>query len=254
MKPSAGFTVDWWTLGFQTVNVIVLVWLLKHFFWAPVAKMIAQRQETARQVQADAEAQRTSAADALKQAAKTRAGFADERSGILATAEAEAGKTRDATLAHAKTEADALRAAAAAAIAADTQAATKAWEARSVRLGVDVAGRLAARLNGPAVQAAFLDWLVAAVGALPETARKAVAGQAADLEIVSATKLDDTAQAHASELIGRAFGGGPRIVYSTDPALIAGLELHAPHLVVTNSWRADLAQIEAALAPVAAVA
>ena len=36
-------TIDWWTLGFQSVNVAVLVWLLQHFFWRPVAAMIALR-------------------------------------------------------------------------------------------------------------------------------------------------------------------------------------------------------------------
>ena len=26
-------TIDWWTLGLQTINVAILVWLLKRFFW-----------------------------------------------------------------------------------------------------------------------------------------------------------------------------------------------------------------------------
>jgi F-type H+-transporting ATPase subunit b len=36
-------TIDWWTLGIQAVNVIILVWLLARFFWRPVAAMIEQR-------------------------------------------------------------------------------------------------------------------------------------------------------------------------------------------------------------------
>jgi len=28
-------TIDWWTLGLQTVNVAILVWLLQRFFWRP---------------------------------------------------------------------------------------------------------------------------------------------------------------------------------------------------------------------------
>ena len=34
-------TIDWWTLGIQAVNVVILVWLLGRFFWRPVAAMIA---------------------------------------------------------------------------------------------------------------------------------------------------------------------------------------------------------------------
>ena len=36
-------TIDWWTLGIQTVNVVILIWLLGRFFWRPVAAMIEQR-------------------------------------------------------------------------------------------------------------------------------------------------------------------------------------------------------------------
>jgi F-type H+-transporting ATPase subunit b len=31
-------TIDWWTLGLQAVNVLILIWLLGYFFWRPVAK------------------------------------------------------------------------------------------------------------------------------------------------------------------------------------------------------------------------
>ena len=67
------------------------------------------------------------------------------------------------------------------------------------------------------------------------------------LEAISATPLDPADQERYRELIGEAFGAHPQIAFKTDPALIAGLELHGPHLVVSNSWRADLAQILADL-------
>ena len=37
-------TIDWWTLGIQTVNVVILVWLLGRFFWRPLAAMNRRRQ------------------------------------------------------------------------------------------------------------------------------------------------------------------------------------------------------------------
>ena len=40
-------TIDWWTLGLQTINVLILIWLLAHFFWRPVAGMIEQRRAAA---------------------------------------------------------------------------------------------------------------------------------------------------------------------------------------------------------------
>jgi F-type H+-transporting ATPase subunit b len=49
-------------------------------------------------------------------------------------------------------------------------------------------------------------------------------------------------------MIEEAFGGSVRVVFKTDSDLIAGLELQTDHLVVANSWRADLAHILADLA------
>ena len=42
-------TFDWWTLGLQTVNIVILVWLLQRFFWAPIAGMIAERRAASQQ-------------------------------------------------------------------------------------------------------------------------------------------------------------------------------------------------------------
>jgi F-type H+-transporting ATPase subunit b len=236
-------TIDWWTLGLQTINVAVLVWLLQRFFWRPVAAMIEQRRATAQKTLADAQAKQDQAAAALAEIEKTRAGFAREREAILSAAHDAADQARTARLDEAAKEAAALQAAAKAAIADERAAADKAWTDRANRLAVDVAQRLAARLDGAAVRAAFLDWLLNTIRALPEPQRLAVAANGAALEAVSAALLEPGDQDRYRALIGEALGARPQIAFRADPALIAGLELHAPHWAVSNSWRADLGQI-----------
>ena len=240
-------TIDWWTLGFQTVNVVILVWLLKRFFWRPVAAMIEQRRTAAQKDLAEAETSRRKADDALAEIGRTRAGYAKEHEAILAAAHEEAERARTERLDQAAKEATSLEAAAKAAIGKEQLAAEKAWAERSSCLAVDIAERLAARLDGPAVRAAFLDLLLKSIGALPDPARQTVAANGAALEVISATPLDAADQDRYRKLIGDAFGSHPQITFKTDPALIAGLELHGPHLVVSNSWRADLTQILADL-------
>ena len=39
--------IDWWTLGLQTVNALVLIWLLAHFLFRPVVDAITARQKAA---------------------------------------------------------------------------------------------------------------------------------------------------------------------------------------------------------------
>jgi F-type H+-transporting ATPase subunit b len=241
-------TIDWWTLGLQTINVAVLIWLLGRFFWKPLAAMIEQRRATAVQILADAEAKRGESTAALTEIEKTRAGFADERGKILAAAHDDAEAARTARLAKAEAEAAALQAAATAGIEKDKQAADAAWSATASKLAVEIAQRLAARLDGPAVRATFLDWLVTEIQALPAAARKAVGVKGVVLEAISAAPIDPADQDHYGKVIGAAFGAKPQISFKTDPALIAGLELRSPTLVVSNSWQADLTHILADLA------
>jgi F-type H+-transporting ATPase subunit b len=240
-------TIDWWTLGIQTVNVVILIWLLERFFWRPVAAIIEQRRASAQGILVEAEAKRSEEIAALAEIERTRAGFAREREAILAAAHEAAEQTRTARLDEAAKEAASLEADAKAAIEKEKALAGKVWADRASRLSIEIAERLAARLDGPAIRATFLSWLLKEIRALPEPVRQAVSADGGLLEAISATPLAPADQERYRERISEAFGAPPQIVFKADPALIAGFELHGPHLVVSNSWRADLAQILADL-------
>ena len=236
-------TIDWWTLGIQAVNVVILVWLLQRFFWRPVAAMIEQRRATVQQILTEAETKRSQATGAFAEIERTRAGFDREREAIIAAAHEAADQVRKALLASAAKEAAAMEASARATIEKERNAAEKAWAERASRLAVEIAKRLVTRLDGPVVSAAFLDLLLQEIRMLPGPVRNALAGDGLVLEAISATPIQPADQERHRQLIGEAFGAHPRITFKADPALIAGLELHGPHLVVNNSWRADLTKI-----------
>jgi F-type H+-transporting ATPase subunit b len=236
-------TIDWWTLGIQTVNVAILVWLLQRFFWRPVAAVIEQRRDATKRSMAEAEAAKVQATAAMAEIEQTRAGFAQEREAILAAARVEAETIRTALLADARQQAASLEAAAKTAIDQADAAAAAAWTDRSGRLAVAIAAQLAERLDGAAVRAAFLNWLLREIAGRGDV----VGPNDAALEIVSATRLDPDEEQRTRERIAKALSGNPAMVFRTDPALIAGLELHGPHLSVSNSWRADLERILAGL-------
>ena len=127
-------TIDWWTLGIQTVNVVILVWLLGRFFWRPVAAMIEQRRATAQRILAEAEAKRGLATAALAEIDQTRVGFAQEREAILAAAHKTADRARTARLEEAAKEAASLEATAKAATEMKKAETEKAWANRAGRL------------------------------------------------------------------------------------------------------------------------
>lgn len=238
-------TFDVWTLGFQAVNVLVLIWLLHRFFWKPVAAMITERQAAAASLLKEAQTKRTKAEAALAEIAATRAGLADDRDAMLATARTDSEATRDTLLSEARAEVETLRntAKAARVRAAETLKANAIAEAQG--LALTIAAQLAARLDGPATDAAFLGWLMQGLGALTDAERTALAG--VDLEVVSAADQDSAAQGRIAKAIANTLGAHAALTFRTDPALIAGHEIHSAHFSLRNSWRADLARIAVAL-------
>ena len=65
--------IDWWTLALQTVNVLVLIWLLARFFFRPVMDIVVKRQEEAKKLLADAARTRQEATDLRADADRARA-------------------------------------------------------------------------------------------------------------------------------------------------------------------------------------
>lgn len=234
---------DWWTLGIQAVNVLILIWLLRRFFWGPVAAAIARRQTEMQAALAAADAKEKAAQDALAEIQATRAGFAGEREAMLAEARTAAEALAGTARAEALKAIEALRVAAKADIARRDALAAEQRADRAAELGLAVAGRLAARLSSPVVRGVFLDWLLAEVKAMSEAERQALAGSAAGVDLISAEALDAAAQAGAVDALKTAIGDGAVIRVTVDPALIAGFELHAPHFILRNSWQADLETI-----------
>ena len=239
--------IDWWTLGFQVVNVLVLVWLLERFFWRPLSTMIEQRR-AATQHDLDAATQKqTQANAALADIEHIRAGFAAERDAILAKAREAAEQAQAASLGDTEAQIEAIKTKAAAVSDQANHDVEAAWTERASQLAIDIATHLAGRLDGPAVNAAFLGWLVSAIGALSDTERNGAMVDGAPLEAFSAKLLQPADQARARALIGAAFAAHPEITFKVDPALIAGLELHGRDFIVSNSWRADLKSVLASL-------
>lgn len=240
-------TIDWWTIGFQTVNVLILIWLLGHFFFQPLADMIAARKAAAASILDEAEASRTDARQELQAIEETRAGFAAERSAIVEKARSEAEAVRARMLEAAKAEAARHLELANADISARSQAERSALEADAGHLAIAIAERLLRRLDGEALTRIFLDDLVKEIQRLPEGERRALTADGVRFTAVSAAPLSEDERAFCRDRLAEALGRAPDLAFETDASLIAGLELKGEHLSVANSWRADLEAVRAEL-------
>jgi F-type H+-transporting ATPase subunit b len=235
--------IDLWTLALQTVNVLVLVWLLSRFLFRPVAAIIAARAAAADTMLADAAAKRAQAEAAAAAIAEQRAGLAAEGARVAAAARAAAAAEHATLLQHARDEAARLQLEARQATARDRDAMRRDLEREATDLAIGIATRLLQRLPPLALAQAFAEGLAATIAADP--ARAALAGTT--LELSAAAPLDAAAQDACRAILSRAVGAPVTLRCHTDPALIAGLELAAPHALIRNSWRADLDRISQSL-------
>jgi F-type H+-transporting ATPase subunit b len=102
--------IDWFTVGAQIVNFLILVWLLKHFLYKPILDAIDAREKRIAAELADADAKKT-------EAEKERADFEDknkvfdqQRSALLGKATNEAKAERERLIDQVKKDAESLRA------------------------------------------------------------------------------------------------------------------------------------------------
>jgi len=236
-------TIDFWGLGLQAINVLVLVWLLSRVFWRPVAAAIARRQDNCRATMGAAEAVQVKANAAMAEIDRTRSGMTAERKAVIEAAKVEADAATKAALAKARTKADAMLANAKTTIDQNADAAHKANEALASDLSLKIAAKILHRLNGSAVQSDFLSLLITAIANIPAADRTAMVDDPKGIEIVTASDPGD-AQQNIEKAVRTALGGSADLRFVTDPDLIAGLELRSAHFDLRNSWQADLTKIQ----------
>jgi F-type H+-transporting ATPase subunit b len=239
--------IDWWTLGLQAINALVLVWLLSRFLFRPVANMLAERQEAAKKVIAEAEAARDAAEAEKAKAERESARLAADRSDALKTATTEAEAQKAKLLSAARAEADKLRDEAKAEIARTRAAEEDATSDKAGRLAVDIAERLLDRLPDDARISGFINGLGEGVSALPDDARDGLGADGTPLQITAAREMTEGELKTCRDTLKQVLSRDVEIEVSVDPGLIAGLELHSHHVAVCNSFKADLERLRADL-------
>src|ERR1700751_4357805 len=239
--------IDWWTLGLQTVNALVLIWLLAHFLFRAVVDAIATRQRAAGQLLADAQAAKEAAQSEREKAAAETAHLAEHRSEALKAAEAEAATVKSALLATAQAGADKLRAAAKTEIEAERRTEALAAEDRAGRLAGDIATQLLDRLPQEARVAAFIDGIATGLAKLPEGTRASIGADGTSIRLTAARAATPQEVEACRKALAGVLGHPVSVEVAVEPELIAGIELEAAHAVVRNSFRADLVRLKSEL-------
>jgi F-type H+-transporting ATPase subunit b len=235
--------LDWWTIGLQTVNFGILVWLLHRFLYEPVLTMIdARKAEVRRQFDAAEEVQEK-AKTGLAAIEGERAGIAVEREATLKAATAQAEEMIEARRALAERDAQALLDSTRKTLTSERELALDEARRLALDLGVQFAQRLLAEIPEQYRAEAWIERIEHHLNALPPAERDPLIRQLADgapLTVVTACALPpDTADKWA-ERLRRSLGLSSGVTFAVNPDLIAGAELHFPTAMLCFSWQSTL--------------
>lgn len=239
---------DWWTLALQTLNFAILVWLLQRFLYKPVLRLIdARRGEVDGQYAAADKAKQAAEAD-RETAAAERLGIADERDVILRKATAQADQAAAARRKQAESDAAGLIAEARRSLAEEHGAARAELRRQALDLGVSIARRLLEGIPPTLRAEAWIERIEQHVAGLSAAERSALRdGNGSRLTVVTASDLPDAARDDWRKRLQAVFGDDLVIDFATDPALIAGADLHFANAILRFSWQDALGSIRSGL-------
>jgi F-type H+-transporting ATPase subunit b len=101
--------IDWFTVGAQALNFLILVWLLKRFLYKPILHAIEARENRIAAELADADKKKTEAQKEYEEFQDKNKELDQQRSALLSKATEEANIERQRLLDEARKEADGLR-------------------------------------------------------------------------------------------------------------------------------------------------
>ena len=102
--------IDWFTVGAQALNFIILVWLLKRYLYKPILDAVDAREKRIAAELADADAKKAKAQKERDEFQHKNEEFDHQRAALLSKATKEANTERQRLLDDARTAADALAA------------------------------------------------------------------------------------------------------------------------------------------------
>lgn len=225
--------IDWFTVGAQLLNFIILVYLMKRFLYQPVLDAIAAREAKIAAELAAAAATKTKAHAQQREFEEKNQAFDEQRAGLLSKATEAANTERERLLAEARKTAEAASAARAKTLQADTQALHGEIVRQTQQQVFDIARRVMTDLADVSLEqracAVFIQRLQAVGGetlAALSTALKATSAEAPAL-LRSAFDLPAEQLAAIQAALDKTFGQAIALKVETAPEVVSGIELSA---------------------------
>ena len=231
--------IDWFTVGAQALNFIILVWLMKRFLYKPILDAIDAREKGIAASLSDADAKQAEARKERDEFQDKNEKLDQQRSALLSQAAVDAQTERKRLMEEATQAADALSSKRQAALRADAQRLNQVIVNRTQQEVFAISRKALAELATASLEASAVDVFIQRLRALDGQAKISLAGAlkatASPALVRSAFDLPVTQRQAIEAAVNETFSAEIALRFETAPDLVCGIELASNGLKVAWS-------------------
>jgi F-type H+-transporting ATPase subunit b len=221
--------IDWFTVGAQVLNFLILVWLLKRFLYQPILHAIDAREKRIAAELADADAKRAEARKERDEFQHKNVEFDLQRAELLSKVKDEVNAERQHLLDEARQAADALRAKRQDALNREQQSLNSEIMRRTREEVFAIARKTLTDLAGTTLEERLGEVFTRRLRELGEEATESLATalktSANPARVRSAFDLPTEQRAAIQQALNDTFSADIQIRFETAPNVISGIEL-----------------------------
>jgi len=221
--------IDWFTVGAQVVNFLILVWLLKHFLYRPILDAIDAREKRIAKELADADAKKAEAQKERDEFQRKNEEFDQQRTALLNKATEEAKAERQRLLDEARKDADTLSAKRQETLRNDAHNLNQALSRRTQQEVFAITRKALIDLAATSLEERLADVFIRRLREMDEQANKHLGESlktASEPALVrSALDLPAAQRTAIQQTLNEIFSAQVNIRFETAPELISGIEL-----------------------------
>ena len=221
--------IDWFTVGAQALNFIILVWLMKRFLYKPILDAIDAREKRIVGSLADADAKQAEAQKERDGFQHKNEAFDQQRAALLSQATKDAQAERHRLLDEARQAADALSSKRQDALRTDALRLSQAIAQRTQQEVFDIARKTLADLAASSLEARAVEVFIQRLRALDGPAKtslvNALKAEPGLAVVRSAFELPDAQRQAIEAAVNDTFSTKIALHFETAPDLVCGIEL-----------------------------
>ena len=221
--------IDWFTIGAQALNFLILVWLLKRFLYKPILHAVDAREKRIAGELADADAKKAEAQKERDEFQHKNEEFDQQRAALLTKATEEAKAERQRLLDEARKAADALSAKRQETLRNDAQNLNQAISRRTQQEVFAIARKALTDLATTSLEERLGEMFTRRLRTMDGKAKasmgEALKAAAEPALVRSAFDLPAEQRAAIQNALNEAFSAEIHVRFETAPDLVGGIEL-----------------------------